>query len=90
MRILFEEGVRGNASVERHAAGTDDPVQNFFAICDPGNARPARLQSLSVRMIEIVQIVSPHKNPLDFHLIPQVEIDAFLTGQHFPDLVDTG
>jgi hypothetical protein len=41
-------------------------------------------------MIEVVQIVSPHKDPLDFHLIPQVEIDAFLAGQHFPDLVDTG
>ena len=44
----------------------------------------------SAGMIEVVKIVSPHKNPFDFHPVPQVKVDSFLTGQHFTDFVDTG
>lgn len=49
-----------------------------------------RVQPFSVRIVEVIGIVSPHEDPLDFKLISQIEIDAFLTGQHFTNFVDTG
>lgn len=80
----------GKASGCPYGPGGDGRRPIFCLRSSIPEIRGMRMQSFSAGMVEVVQVVSPNKNPLDFHLIPQVEIDSLLTGQHFPDLVDTG
>lgn len=73
-----------------YSPGGDGPRPKFCLRTAITEMRGMRMQSFSAAVVEVVKVVTPDKNPLDFHLVPQVEIDSLLSGQRFTDFVDTG